>query len=150
MELVALGGDQLLALERGFTAGVGNTVRLYRVSATGVPDVSGVESLATLTDPRAWLGKQLLVDVADCPPAGATAKQPQPNPLLDNIEGMALGAGCPAGGTCSTSSPTTTTTRRRPPACTRSASRCRPSSTSSHWRGTPVATCGSATSSART
>ncbi|WP_327587242.1 esterase-like activity of phytase family protein [Nonomuraea sp. NBC_00507] len=97
VELVALGDDQLLALERGFTAGVGNTVRVYRVSATGVPDVSGVESLATLTDPRAWLGKQLLVDLVDCPPSGASAKQPQPNPLLDNIEGMALGGPLPGG-----------------------------------------------------
>ncbi|GIH21700.1 hypothetical protein Aph01nite_00100 [Acrocarpospora phusangensis] len=91
VELVALGDDQFLALERGFTAGVGNTVRVYRVSATGVPDVSGVASLSTLTDPRAWLGKRLLADLVNCPPSGATAKQPQPNPLLDNIEGMALG-----------------------------------------------------------
>ncbi|GAA1638888.1 esterase-like activity of phytase family protein [Actinoplanes couchii] len=91
VELVALGGDQLLSVERGFTAGVGNTVRVYRVSATGAPDVTGVAALSTVTDPRTWLGKQLLVDIADCPPSGATAKQPQPNPLLDNIEGAALG-----------------------------------------------------------
>ncbi|WP_197038846.1 esterase-like activity of phytase family protein [Herbidospora cretacea] len=91
VELVALGDDQFLAMERGFTAGVGNTVRIYRVTATGAPDVSGVASLSTLTDPRAWLGKKLLADIADCPPSGATTKQPQPNPLLDNIEGMALG-----------------------------------------------------------
>ncbi|MFC0532551.1 esterase-like activity of phytase family protein [Phytohabitans kaempferiae] len=97
VELVALGGDQLLALERGYTSGVGNTVRVYRVSATGAPDVTGVASLATLTDPRAWLGKELLVDIADCPPSGATAKQPQPNPLLDNIEAMALGEALPGG-----------------------------------------------------
>ncbi|GAA3947450.1 esterase-like activity of phytase family protein [Actinoplanes auranticolor] len=97
VELVALGGDQLLAVERGFVAGVGNTVRVYRVSGTGVPDVSGVTSLATVTDPRSWLGKELLVDVATCPPSGATAKQPQPNPLLDNIEGAALGGPLPGG-----------------------------------------------------
>ncbi|MCO8276257.1 esterase-like activity of phytase family protein [Actinoplanes sp. TRM 88003] len=97
VELVAFGDDQLLAVERGFTAGVGNTVRIYRVSATGAPDVTGVESLTTLTDPRAWLGKQLLVDLVNCPPAGATAKQPQPNPLLDNIEGAALGDWLPGG-----------------------------------------------------
>ncbi|WP_222871883.1 esterase-like activity of phytase family protein [Nonomuraea sp. PA05] len=91
VELVALADGRLLSLERGFTSGVGNTVRVYRVSATGAADVSGVESLSTLTDRRAWLGKRLLADIADCPPSGATAKQPQPNPLLDNIEGMALG-----------------------------------------------------------
>jgi hypothetical protein len=32
----------------------------------------------------------LLTDLATCPPLGATAKQPQPNPLLDNIEGMTI------------------------------------------------------------
>ncbi|MEV0828294.1 esterase-like activity of phytase family protein [Nonomuraea rubra] len=91
VELVALADGQLLSLERGFTSGVGNTVRVYRVSATGAADVSSVESLSTLTDQRSWLGKQLLADLVDCPPSGATAEQPQPNPLLDNIEGMALG-----------------------------------------------------------
>ncbi len=53
--------------------------------------MTDVASLKTLTDPRAFIGKQLLVDVVTCPPSGATAKQPQPNPLLDNIEAMALG-----------------------------------------------------------
>ncbi|WP_433824724.1 esterase-like activity of phytase family protein [Actinoplanes sp. CA-015351] len=97
VELIALGGDQFLSVERGFTAGVGNTVRVFRVSATGAPDVSSVTSLSALTDPRAWLGKELLFDVAQCPPSGATAKQPQPNPLLDNIEGAALGESLPGG-----------------------------------------------------
>ncbi|WP_218009286.1 esterase-like activity of phytase family protein [Herbidospora cretacea] len=91
VELVALGSDQFLSMERGFTVGVGNTVRIYRVTATGAPDVSGVASLATLTDPRGWLGKTLLADLVNCPSLGATNKSPQPNPLLDNIEGMALG-----------------------------------------------------------
>lgn len=91
VELVPLGDDQLLVMERGFVAGVGNTVRVYRATATGVPDVTDVASLKTLTDPQAFIGKQVLLDVVTCPPSGATAKQPQPNPLLDNIEAMALG-----------------------------------------------------------
>ena len=97
VELLSLGGDTLIALERGFTAGVGNTVRLYQVSTLGAPDVTNVASLSTLTDPRAWLGKQLLADIVNCPSAGATARQPQPNPLLDNIEGAALGRTLPDG-----------------------------------------------------
>ncbi|MEU4420093.1 esterase-like activity of phytase family protein [Actinoplanes sp. NPDC024001] len=97
VELVALGDDQLLSVERGFTAGVGNTVRVYQVDATGAADVSGAASLTTVTDSRAWLGKQLLADIADCPPSGATAKQPQPNPLLDNIEAAAVGESLPGG-----------------------------------------------------
>ncbi|WP_433334577.1 esterase-like activity of phytase family protein [Spirillospora sp. CA-294931] len=89
VELVALRHGGLLALERGFTAGVGNTVRVYQTSTAGAADVSDVPSLASL--PQTALKKKLLVDVVTCPPSGATAKQPQPNPLLDNIEGMALG-----------------------------------------------------------
>jgi hypothetical protein len=34
--------------------------------------------------------KTLLTDLVTCPSRGATAKQPQPNPLLDNIEGMTI------------------------------------------------------------
>ncbi len=90
VELVVADGG-LLALERGFTAGVGNTVRVHRVGIRGARDVSEVESLRDV--PQAALPKEPLVDLADCPPSGATAKQPQPNPLLDNVEGMALGPG---------------------------------------------------------
>ncbi|WP_026402321.1 esterase-like activity of phytase family protein [Actinomadura rifamycini] len=48
-------------------------------------------------DSPAVLRKEPLVDLADCPPSGATAKQPQPDPLLDNVEGMALGGRAPHG-----------------------------------------------------
>lgn len=89
VELVALRGGGLLAMERGFTAGVGNTVRIYRASTARAKDVTNVPSLATV--PGVALRKELVVDMVTCPPSGATAKQPQPNPLLDNIEGMALG-----------------------------------------------------------
>jgi hypothetical protein len=88
-ELAAPDRNHLLALERGHTAGVGNTVRIYRVSLHGAPDVTGLPSL-TGAGAEVFLTKRLLVDLADCPPSGATSPQPQPNPLLDNVEGMTL------------------------------------------------------------
>ncbi|MBJ6619681.1 esterase-like activity of phytase family protein [Streptomyces sp. DHE17-7] len=74
-EVTATPSGRLLVLERGFTSGVGNTVRLYLTDRPG----GGTA-----------LGKRLLADLADCPSLGATAGQPQPNPLLDNYEGMAV------------------------------------------------------------
>jgi hypothetical protein len=71
-EIQATPDGRLLVLERGFTAGVGNTVRLY------------------LAEPRHAMRKTLLTDLVTCPSLGATAEQPQPNPLLDNIEGMTI------------------------------------------------------------
>ncbi|MEU9183222.1 esterase-like activity of phytase family protein [Streptomyces sp. NPDC048484] len=82
-------GSRLLVLERGFTPGVGNTVRLYLADLRHATDTSGVEAL-TGQDGVRLVRKTLLADLADCPSLGATAKQPQPNPLLDNIEGMTI------------------------------------------------------------
>ncbi|MFJ8590795.1 esterase-like activity of phytase family protein [Streptomyces sp. NPDC093598] len=76
-EIQATPDGRLLVLERGFTAGVGNTVRLYLADPRH----------ATATSP---MKKTLLADLVTCPPLGATAGQPQPNPLLDNIEGMTI------------------------------------------------------------
>jgi hypothetical protein len=51
-------------------------VRIYRTS---------------FADAAAPAYKQLVVDLADCPPAGATTPGTQPNPLLDNYESLAFG-----------------------------------------------------------
>ncbi|MFD5011700.1 esterase-like activity of phytase family protein [Streptomyces chartreusis] len=88
-EVQATPDGRLLVLERGFTAGVGNTVRLYLADPRRATDTSGVENL-TGQDGVRLIRKTLLADIVNCPSLGATAKQPQPNPLLDNIEGMAI------------------------------------------------------------
>jgi hypothetical protein len=97
VEIVALSEDELLVMERGFQSGVGNTVRIYRVSLEGAKDVSGVESLAaTNVEP---LQKELLVDLSDCPSGGAKTAPGavQANPLLDNFEALTLGPVLPDG-----------------------------------------------------
>ena len=95
VEIVALSEDRLLVLERGFRSGVGNTVRVFRVSLDGAEDVSDEPSLAAPgLEP---VEKELLVDVADCPTGGATTPGTQPNPLLDNYESLALGPRLPGG-----------------------------------------------------
>lgn len=88
---------RLLVLERGFTAGVGNTVRLYLADLRHATDVSRTETLTGRPGVR-LIGKTLLADLGKCPSLGATAKQPQPNPLLDNIEGITVTGRAPGGG----------------------------------------------------
>lgn len=95
VEIVALSEDELLVLERGFVSGRGNTVRVFRVSLDGAGDVSDEPSLAA--PGLAPVEKELLVDLADCPPSGATTPGTQANPLLDNYESLALGPRLPGG-----------------------------------------------------
>ncbi|MEU0386387.1 esterase-like activity of phytase family protein [Streptomyces chartreusis] len=88
-EVRATPDGRLLVLERGFTSGVGNTVRLYLADPRGATDTSGIETLPGRPEAR-LVRKTLLTDLVTCPSLGATARQPQPNPLLDNIEAMTI------------------------------------------------------------
>lgn len=94
-DLCAIGDEDLLVLERGFTKGSGNTVRLYRVSLDAGASCIGVSEL----QPDApMLAKTLFVDLGrlECPEL-PPIKQPQASPLLDNFEGLAVGPRLPDG-----------------------------------------------------
>ncbi|MGF1674790.1 MAG: phytase, partial [Rivularia sp. (in: cyanobacteria)] len=100
VELLAIDNNgTLLSLERSFTAGKGNTVKLYEVQTQGALDVSGENDLfreealeddGDILPPGAFeidpaVQKRLLVDFADL---GITP---------DNLEGLALGPILPDG-----------------------------------------------------
>ncbi len=84
VELLALDNQgTALALERSFSTGVGNDIRLYLVRTEGATDVSGLASLQDVSyEP---VQKTLLLDLADL---GLT---------LDNVEGMTFGPDLPDG-----------------------------------------------------
>ncbi|MFF1738169.1 esterase-like activity of phytase family protein, partial [Streptomyces sp. NPDC058247] len=90
-EVAAYGSHGLLVLEAAFTAGVGNTIKVYAApQALDSRDVTALSDLGGAVPTT----KKLVVDVAQCPSFGATAPEPQPNPILDNYEGMTLAPGC--------------------------------------------------------
>lgn len=95
-EIAALDDGRLLVLERGFKPGFGNTIHLYLADPRPATDVSEVRNLTRTPDVR-LPDKILLADIGHCPRLGATARQTQPNPLLDNIEGMTVTARRPDG-----------------------------------------------------
>jgi hypothetical protein len=72
-DLAATGDGRLLVLERSYTAGVGNTVHLALAAPAG-----------------AGLSRVPLADLGACPSLGATSRQAQHNPLLDNVEGATV------------------------------------------------------------
>jgi endonuclease/exonuclease/phosphatase family metal-dependent hydrolase len=79
-EILALDNERLLVLERSFSVGVGNTVRIYLVNLQGAADIRDIDSLSDMDDPKpAPLAKVLVADI------GELGVEP------DNIEGMALG-----------------------------------------------------------
>ncbi len=85
VELLALDNTgTLLALERSFSEGVGNTIKLYEVLTQGTTEIQNIEGLNGL-DVDATAEKRLLVDFADL---GITP---------DNVEGMTFGPILPDG-----------------------------------------------------
>ncbi|MGY0061639.1 esterase-like activity of phytase family protein [Streptomyces sp. LZ34] len=88
-EIAAAGDGRLLVLERGHSSG-GNTVRVYLADLSQASDVTGVEKLVGPPTGVQLVKKTQLVDIAKCPSLGAISHETQPNPLLDNIEGMAV------------------------------------------------------------
>jgi hypothetical protein len=105
-ELAAIGEERLIALERQFVTGMGNAVRVYEISLEGVSDVTEDDSIYPETSPNraaddlARKGPEPLLDLADCPagsPGQVMVRGKQPNPLLGNVEGMALGDPITAG-----------------------------------------------------
>ncbi|MGH4028812.1 caspase, EACC1-associated type [Actinomycetota bacterium Odt1-20B] len=89
-ELVALDKDHLLALERGYISQLGNGIHVYEVDLTKAEDVSRDDALdRDATD--ALVPKKLLFNLGTCPSRGVHSDEIQPNPVLTNVEGMALG-----------------------------------------------------------
>lgn len=88
VELLPTNPRFLIAMERSFSVGAGNTVRLHRLSLAGATNVAGVADLDDVG--RAGtvrpVGKRLLLDLDVL---GLT---------LDNLEGMTLGPRLPDGG----------------------------------------------------
>ncbi|GHJ24478.1 hypothetical protein TPA0909_60920 [Streptomyces albus] len=78
-------------LERGYdVATKANTIRLYLADPRRAGDVRDVARLHTGQGGVRPVRKTLLADLGDCPDLGAPNPSPQPNPLLDNIEAMAV------------------------------------------------------------
>ena len=87
VELLPLGGQRLLAMERSFSVGApgtGNTIKLYDVEIAGATDVNGATSLAELRRVRP-VRKELVLDLREL------------GIPLDNVEGMVLGPDLPDG-----------------------------------------------------
>lgn len=103
-DLTAVSDDVLLVLERGYQAGYGNTVRIFRVDfrasdAAGgsAPAPSGGAATGGLDPATPLLRKTLVIDLATLPARGVTRDSPQPNPVLENYEALALGSVQPDG-----------------------------------------------------
>jgi hypothetical protein len=94
-ELAALSASDLLVLERSFVPNIGNSIRIYRVS---LAEPTNIFELGVLSSDTPVVAKTLVVDLATLPDTDfPPTLQPQPNRVLDNFEGLALGPVLPDG-----------------------------------------------------
>lgn len=100
VELVAVEEGRLLALERQYVSGLGNAIQVVDLSLKETQGVKPGQSLYRLPADVFDEGR-LLFNLADCPSGGPGAVKEQQswqiNPLLTNVEGMALGGKIPDG-----------------------------------------------------
>ena len=91
VEMLSLGDDNYLGLERSFTVGgtatgTGYDIKLYQFSLRGATDISGIPSLSALPSSSvAPVRKTLLLDLKDL------------GIPLDNVEGVTFGPTLPGG-----------------------------------------------------
>ncbi|MFI2031105.1 caspase, EACC1-associated type [Streptomyces buecherae] len=91
-DLIAVDDTRLLALERGYLRGLGNGIRVYVVDVADAVDVADIDALDEGTaDALLHKRSEPLLDLRKCPDGGVTSDEPQSNPILQNVEGMALG-----------------------------------------------------------
>lgn len=82
VDLIALDHDILLATERSYVEGVGNTIRIYLANRQSATDVSALEALSD-GESVTPIAKELLVDFGELGSALGI--------VPDNLEGLALG-----------------------------------------------------------
>jgi len=85
VDLLALGDTRLLALERSFALGTGNTIRLFEVSLAAATDIASVESLENHVGDISPASKTLLLNFNTLGLA------------VDNVEGLTFGPILPDG-----------------------------------------------------
>jgi hypothetical protein len=83
VEMLAVGDRQFITVERSFSTGVGNAIRLFYSDARGATDVSAIDGLSGAS--YVPMTKTLLLDLADL-------RNDDGSPvILDNVEGISFG-----------------------------------------------------------
>lgn len=79
VELLGLDDNRLLALERSFSVGAGNSIKLFEVSLEGATNIQEIDNLSQGMPGVSPVTKKLLLDLSTL------------DLVLDNVEGMTFG-----------------------------------------------------------